>query len=786
MGMINLNPLDENNEPEPPDYSYIPTVQETMDSIEKAVEEVNLEDNSPEAKLKALREKITREATKLLPLEKDAEAASEEERKALELLNAARMKRNAAILAKQEAERQKRLLEQELKSLQWEIEEAARLAEQERLAEIARKEATMQMAELGKRFDNATAGAPWREWAKEHQLFAGKLIARNRRVILADAMGLGKTLSSIITTDMTYGVTKEVTPDFPMLGEEKEIWVPQKVVWTQQAVDAGIKEEWPFDLENGGGLTSQFNKIPALTPFDDPMMRVGSSVLKAGNQIPYLAYDIKMKLGQQGFIETKQSYTKTEIVNSITRPVGRKILYFCPAPLLRNVLEEWRNWSPGRSATFIGAMSKAERQFALSYLPKLDEYVIIVNYEAWRRDLALLDELGKCQFDTIIIDEAHNIKDMKSQAFRGVQQVVNTCQPEYLIPMTGTPLLNRPQEFFTLLHLINPQKWYSEKDYLLQYCEEYYPKDIDGNDQYTNPKWKFRPGGWEALEAQITKNYLRRTKDDAGIVLPEKVIIHHDIAVDPENYPLQAKARKDMKELATLIIDSKKGQVLQATVMIALITRLRQIETWPAGIIQRDAKTKEIILQLDIQESQKIDYAIHFNKEDNEWDGLIPQHIEDERMVVFSQFKAPLHELKRRIELMGKKAVIIDGDTPQSLRDEARLDFDRRHTPNRADARWDIALCNYKAAGVGLNLTAATNMVVLDSEWNPGKRDQAFDRLHRIGQTENVTINVLSTTGTIDSWLDQMMIDKEAVVSGAETSSISANDLKNALDSGLI
>lgn len=783
---INLNPLDESNEPEAPDYSYIPNINETMKSIDKAVEEVNLNENSPEAKLKALQESITAATAELLPFQKEAEEASEEERKALELLNAARMKRNAAILAKQEAERKKVLLEQQMRQLQYEIEEAARKAEEERLAAIARENASMQFAELGKRFDNATAGAPWREWAKDHQLVAGKLIAQNRRVILADAMGLGKTLSSIITADMTHGVTKEVTPDFPLLGEEKEVWVPERTVWTEQAVTAGIKKEYPFDVENGGGLAAQFSSTPALTPFDDPYMRVGSSVLKVGNQIGYIPYDLKNKLLEQGFIEKQKAYTKTEIVNSITRPVGRKILYFCPAPLLRNVLEEWRNWSPGRSATYIGNMSKAERQFALSFLPKLDEFVVIVNYEAWRRDLAMLDELGKLQFDTIIIDEAHSIKDMKSQAFRGVKQVIDTCSPEYLIPMTGTPLLNRPQEFFTLLHLINPQKWYNEKDYLLQYCEEYYPLDIDGNQNFTNPKWKFREGGWEALEKQITKHYLRRTKDDAGIVLPEKVIIHHDIEVDPENYPAQAKARKDMKELATLIIDSKKGQVLQATVMIALITRLRQIETWPAGIIQRDAKTKEIVLQLDVQESQKIDYAIHFDKDSGEWDGLIPQHIEDERMVVFSQFKAPLHELKRRIELMGKKAVIIDGDTPQSVRDEARLDFDRRHTPNRSDAKWDIALCNYKAAGVGLNLTAATNMVVLDSEWNPGKRDQAFDRLHRIGQTENVTINVLSTTGTIDSWLDQIMKDKEGVISGAEASSISASEFINAIDSGLI
>lgn len=744
--------------------------------------------DSDEAKLDALQAAIVAENAKVMPLADEIEELSKEEQEALRIVNALRQKRNAATMAKHEAERKKRELEYEAERIKRAIADAKRKAEEEAAAAKAAENAAMQYAELDKRFDNGTAGAPWREWAKDHQLFAGKTIARNRRVILADAMGLGKTLSSVIVADMAHAVTKDVNPDFPLLGEEKQIYVPEKIVWTQKAYDAGLKREWPFNEDdvNPGPLASSLVKVDAVgNPFDDPIMRVGTSGLKVGSQIGYLAYDLKMRLLNEGYIEKTEARYENKIVNSITRPVGRKVLYFCPAPLLRNVLEEWRRWSPHRSVTYIGNMSKAERQFALSFLPKLDEYVIIVNFEAWRRDLAMLDELINCHFDTVIIDEAHNIKDMKSQAYKGVEKVIEGCNPEYVIPMTGTPLLNRPQEFFTLLHIINPTKWFNEKDFLLNYCEEYYPLDIDGNQQFTNPKWKFRENGWEALLKQIDKNYMRRTKEDAGIILPEKVVIYHDIEVDPENYPLQAKARKDMKEFATLIVDSKKGAVLQATVMIALITRLRQIETWPAGIRSVHAETGAII-ELDIEESQKIDYTIRWDEDSKEWDGLIPQHIEDERMVVFSQFKAPLHELKRRIELMGKKAVIIDGDTPQSVRDDARLDFDRRHTPNRADAKWDIALCNYKAAGVGLNLTAATNMVVLDSEWNPGKRDQAFDRLHRIGQTENVTINVLSVKGTIDSWLDQMMKDKEKVTTGAEATFIGGNDLINAIESGLI
>lgn len=698
---------------------------------------------------------------------------------------AALKKKQDAQFAIQQMDFQASKIANEIKT--YEQEKAAKKAEEERLE----REAAQYMA-LNERFEKATLAAPWRELAKDHQIQAGHKIVRDRNVILADAMGLGKTLSSIITADMAQKGTSDVTPEFPILGEEKEFHIPPKTVWTDKALQAAKDSEWPFGT---GPLASQLSVVPGITPFDTTQYRVGASAVKAGSMIPYLNYDLKNRLINEGFIENIAATTEVKIVNAIERPVGRKILYFCPAPLLRNVLEEWRMWSPHRSVTYIGKMSKAERNFALSFLPKLDEYVIIVNYEAWRRDKALLEELGKCQFDTVIIDEAHNIKDMKSQAYKGVEQVIETCKPEYIIPMTGTPILNRPQEIFPLLHLVNPEEFVNERTFLARYCEEYYPPDIDGNTNYSNPKWRFKPGGLDALLKKISKNILRRTKDQAGIKLPEKAIIYHDIERDDETYPKQAEARESMKKFATLVINKNEGKAIQATVMIALIMRLRQIETWPAAIKNTTTIVDEItgeereeLLQLDVQESQKIDYVIRFDPETQEWEGLIPDNVEDERMVVFSQFKAPLHVLKERIERMGKRCVIIDGDTPDAVRNEASHDFDRRYTPDRKDSKWDVALCNYKAAGVGLNLTAATNMVILDSEWNPGKAEQAYDRLHRMGQTENVTINVLSVQNTIDAWLDQMMKDKASIVDGFDkgAANISANDLLQAMESGLI
>lgn len=626
-----------------------------------------------------------------------------------------------------------------------------------------------QYAALEQRFDNATINAPWREWAKDHQIAAGHKIAQDRYVILADPMGLGKTLSSIITTEMAEKSTKTVTPDEPFLGQMEQEFVPEHYQWTQKAVDAAIVGDWPFSQKY---YTDYLVFDPSV---GKPFFR--GREIGAGLKAQYLpAMDIRNVMVKHGIIKHIEAHYKDVVTNAITRPVGRKILYFCPAPLLRNVMEEWQNWAPHRSVTYIGGMSKAERNFALSFLDKLDEYVIICNYEAWRRDKALLDSLVDCKFDTIIIDEAHNIKDMTSIAYKGVEQVVQGCKPEYVIPMTGTPILNRPQELFPLLHLVNPTEFTYERDYLYAYCEEYIP---EGSDQ---TRWRFKDGGLDRLIKKISKNILRRTKDQAGIQLPEKSVIYHELDLDTESYPDQAKAREHMKKFATIVMDS--GKAIQATVMIALITRLRQIETWPAGIVLKDAVTKEVTLELDVYESQKIDYIIR--KEGNDYEGLIPDVVDDERVVVFSQFKAPLHELKARCEAAGLRAVILDGSTPSKLKDEIRHDFDRKITPNRSDSKWDVLLANYKAAGVGLNLTNATQLITLDEEWNPGKREQAWDRIHRIGQTENVTINVVRTKDTIDDWLAGIIDQKNAVVGGFEEAVLTIQDLKDAIDSGLI
>jgi len=478
---------------------------------------------------------------------------------------------------------------------------------------------------------------------------------------------------------------------------------------------------------------------------------------------------------------------------NVYRPCGLKVIYFCPATMLRNVEREIRRWAPHRSVVILGKQSKVAREFLLDGLMNLDQYVVIVNYEAWRKQLVLLDKLIGLGFDTAIVDEAHNIKDRKSVGYKGIQRVLKESNGhdgiEFVLPMTGTPILNKPQELFSLLTLVDSYHFYDEKFFLQDYCQQ---------NLYTG-KWEFKTGGLDSLAKRISNIYFRRTKDQAGIKLPPKTIIVHDVNIDEELYPNQARARTEMRTWGSIIIDKEKGKAISAAAMIAIYTRLRQIETWPAGIEIKDPFTKEVILKLDVEESQKIDYILERLKFDNETkqyaepEGIITEWWDEERTVIFSQFKAPLHELKNRIEASGKKAVVLDGDTPTHLRDEIMMNFD---TSVGEVPKWDVVLCNYKVGGVGVTMTAATQMIILDEEWNPGKRDQAYDRIHRIGQDKPVTIHVLRSRkenadgkgndGGIDSWLAAIIEHKESVVDGFNSATDLVSEGVAAFKSGLI
>jgi SNF2 family DNA or RNA helicase len=222
--------------------------------------------------------------------------------------------------------------------------------------------------------------------------------------------------------------------------------------------------------------------------------------------------------------------------------------------------------------------------------------------------------------------------------------------------------------------------------------------------------------------------------------------------LDKQEYPLQHRTITQLSKAASILLDS--GQRMTVMHLIALVTRKRQANVWPGGIEMKDDDGNVVFSVGDeVQESVKMDAVT---------ENIAKFHKEGHRQVVFSQFKTALAEMERRLKGLGYRVVRLDGDTPEALRAEIKTNFYRakEETP-----KWDILLANYKTGGVGLNLTSITKTHILDEEWNPGKRDQAYARSARMGQLEETDVYVYRIPGTIDTWMSNTIYRKEKLIS---------------------
>ena len=467
---------------------------------------------------------------------------------------------------------------------------------------------------------------------------------------------------------------------------------------------------------------------------------------------------------------------------------SQRVLVFTPATVVKPFIKEVKKWSPTRTVKSLAGLTRDQKRDNVEILLMMKSmnmgFVCVLNYESMRKDSSFIDLLKELKFDTIILDEAHSFKDKKSLTFRQIKEIVNGDghQIPNVFPMTGSPILNKPQDLWPLLNIIDPYGFYDENTFLRQYCKQ----------DYETGKWRFTASGLTGLQRKLRDKFIRRTKDQTGISLPPKTLQVHSIELDPALHPRQYQANKDLNVQACLFLEDQ-SKFMGITTTLALITRKRQMMTLPSGMIWKDNDPTsltqgEIIFKCDVEESVKLDYIIHPNGPDSSYsdaEGLLPELVSDEKVVIFSQFKAPLHEIQRRCQLAGITAAVIDGDT--SMDERQRIIDSFQDKPIGVAGGIDVVIGNFKALGVGVTLTAASQMIVLDEEWNPGKNEQAYDRIHRFGQEKPVTIHILRVDNSIDEWMAEINEDKKALVDGFnEAVPTNATDLLRKMQDGML
>jgi SNF2 family DNA or RNA helicase len=320
--------------------------------------------------------------------------------------------------------------------------------------------------------------------------------------------------------------------------------------------------------------------------------------------------------------------------------------------------------------------------------------------------------------------------------------------------MTGTPILNKPQELFSMLFLVNKHMFPNESTFLHDYCYQAGPN-----------KWRFMPGGLARLTNYMSKFFLQRNRDDAGIHVPPPAITVHTIEKDKVKYHKQYEAERTVNEQAALLLED--GTRKDIFYVLELILRARQCMTWPAGITIKDPDTDEVLCHFDVNESQKLD----------EVTALIEELLEEEeRVIVFSQFKAPLYEMKNR--LAGQHSVVLaTGDQSGFHKEQVRKDFDLKTAP--VEPRWSVCFATYKAFGTGINLNAARHVILLDDEWNPGMEDQAIGRIDRMNSVDQANVHIFRVESSIDDFMAGILEEKRGITDGFDNSINQVETLKS-------
>lgn len=482
---------------------------------------------------------------------------------------------------------------------------------------------------------------------------------------------------------------------------------------------------------------------------------------------------------------------------------GQKVLIFTPKPVLPDFERAFSTWTDPTLVHVLNQTTKGIKAEILDMVQFIPEIIVITNYEVWRRDKSIHRKLIQCGFDTVIMDEAHVLKGWKSVTTQDIVEIIyaeNKCpkcghgnliatvynkmcaaceyvQEEFgefcsvknVYPMTGTPILNKPQELWPLLYMIDREAFPTEKAFLEDYCVKVYDY---GREQYV---WTFGPGGSERLLAKLGMRYTARTRETAGVEMPEQEIKHHWLELDPEKYPRQYQFVKDLRERARLAFSEKAQMTTDA--VLAWYTRMRQAASWPDGIqIKGCAHVPSCWDEEKDEPGKCYNPTVIFPPPDappigesvmmDEAESIISEAVEDgDRIVVFTFYKAVISELVKRCEAQNLRVGYIMGGVPESRRRELIDDFNANHT-KVGEHKYDVLICQSGTSSVGLNLSGAHQSLIIEREWNPGKEEQMIDRVRRLDSKLETIVHILHCAGTATELIDAIQEQKKNLLDG--------------------
>lgn len=362
-----------------------------------------------------------------------------------------------------------------------------------------------------------------------------------------------------------------------------------------------------------------------------------------------------------------------------------RFLVVCPTTLTYNWEKEIQKFTPDMRALIHHGPKRAATAAAFNEVD-----VIITSYGTIRSDIKMFAEM---EFDYVVLDESQAIKNPKSLATKAV----SLLNAKYRLALSGTPIQNNTFDLYAQMNFLNPGMLGSRDFFMNEFAvpiDKFQEKDAK-----------------EQLRKLVYPFMLRRTKDQVAQDLPEKTETVLYCEMGKEQRKIYEAYRSSYQSKILGMIDEQGMQKSQFHILQGL-TRLRQICDSPAII--NDAEKFE-------------NHSVKLEELTRE----LVENTGNHKALVFSQFLGMLGLIREALTAQNIPFVYFDGSTASADREKAIQQFQENE-----DCK--VFLISLKAGGVGLNLTAADYVYIVDPWWNPAVEQQAIDRTHRIGQTKSV------------------------------------------------
>jgi SNF2 family DNA or RNA helicase len=324
-----------------------------------------------------------------------------------------------------------------------------------------------------------------------------------------------------------------------------------------------------------------------------------------------------------------------------------------------------------------------------------------------------MPQLADVKWLHVIADECHRMKNRRAKQTVALKKIPALWKTA----MSGTPAVNRPDELWSVLNWLHPERYTSYWKFFNRY--------VSTETEFIGDR-RFRkiigPRDADRLRAEIKPFSVRRLKRDVLTDLPEKYNTEIRVTLTPQ----QRQAYDTMRdEMIAWIGDQTDDEVLPAPVIIAQLTRLLQ---FAVAYAEFDEHGKVRLSE----PSSKLDACMEVLEEAG-----------DKPVVVFSRFRSLIDLLAVRLEAAHLSHGVFTGNTDQADRDRIVNEF------QAGDLQ--VFAGTIGAGGVGLTLHRASTVVFLDREWSPALNAQAEDRLHRLGQKNAVQVIDIIARNTIET-----------------------------------